>query len=133
MNPASFYGKTHNLLPVAIEQISGSKRMKRIVALPPNQVDGETHEEQLDDDDLNNEEIPTECAGQIEIEDETDESDDDTPVVSRPNKKIKTSNPPLKWKKINQCCEMVSTAGAEERRSEVVARFAGQNPVQINI
>ena len=66
--------------------------------------------------------MPTEIAGQIEIEDKTDESADDTPVVTRPNTKIKTSNPPLKWKKINQSYEMVSTAGAEERRSEVVQR-----------
>ena len=119
MNPATFYGKTHNLLPAAIEQISRSKRMKRIIALPPNQVDGETDEEQLDDDDLNNEEVPTEIAEQIEIEEKTDESADDTPVVTRPNTKIKTSNPPLKWKKINQSCEMVSTAGAEKRKSKL--------------
>ena len=54
-----------------------------MVALLPNQVHGETDKEELDDDDLNNKELPSEFAEQFEDDtDKSDESDDETSAVN---------------------------------------------------
>ena len=64
-----------------------------MVALLPNQVHGETDKEELDDDDLNNKELPSEFAEQFEDDTyKSDESDDETSAVNWSNRKKASSN-----------------------------------------
>ena len=130
MNADSFYSKSHSFLPRAIEKIAGRARndTRTIIALPPKHVDEQTDEEELDDDNLASGEIPSEVPGPVEVE---YESDDEAPLASPLAKRKRSANTALKWKKVTPCCNIFSTAGAEERKAKVIDTFADQNPVQI--
>ena len=55
-----FYSKSHSSLPRAIEQVNSSARNDTwtVITLPPDSVDEQTDEEELDDDNLASEDIP---------------------------------------------------------------------------
>ena len=92
------YSKSHR----AIEQVNSSARnyTRTVNTLPPDCVDEQTDEEELDDDNLASEDIPLEVAGSVEIEYESDDDDDEeeTLVSSLANRKL-SSQIELKWKK----------------------------------
>ena len=69
-----FYSKTHSSLPRAIEEVNRRARdaTRAIIALPPDNVDELTDEEELDDDIISGEDVPLEIPGSVEIEYEND-------------------------------------------------------------
>ena len=70
-----FYSKTHSSLPRAIEEVNRRARdaTRAIIALPPDNVDELTDEEELDDDIISGEDVPLEIPGSVEIEYENDD------------------------------------------------------------
>ena len=72
-----FYSKSHWSLPRVIEQVNSNERnyTRTIITLPPDCVDEQTDEEELDDDNLASEDISLEVAGSVEIESESDDDE----------------------------------------------------------
>ena len=62
-----FYSKSHRSLPRAIEQVNSNERnyTRTIITLPPDCVDEQTDEEELDDYNLASEDIPLEVEVQF--------------------------------------------------------------------
>ena len=88
-----FYSKTHSSLPRAIEEVNRRARdaTRAIIALPPDNVDELTDEEELDDDIISGEDVPLEIPGSVEIEYENDDEEEESLV--RPLAKRKRSSP----------------------------------------
>ena len=69
-----FYSKSHSSLPTAIEHVNSSVRneTRTVIILPPDCIDEQTDEEELDDDILASEDIPLVVSGSVEIKNESD-------------------------------------------------------------
>ena len=128
-----FYSKTHSSLPRAIEEVNRRARdaTRAIIALPPDNVDELTNEEELNDDIISGEDVPLEIPGSVEIEYENDDDEEEESLVRPLAKRKRSSQTELKWKKMTPCSNITRTEGANERKTEVIEKFSNQNPLQI--
>ncbi|KAK9737106.1 hypothetical protein QE152_g10959 [Popillia japonica] len=119
-----FYGKQFETLSAALDAIENEKSTKPeidVVISPPD-VDDQTDEEAFDDDDLVTTEMPNDVPGQIKIE--MDESEDDenweyddnillSVLSERQKKKRKMAE--RKWTRTRVNMDIKGTSGAKGR------------------
>lgn len=145
---SSFYGRRFKRLGTALDYIASSDVQADIVLIPPN-VDPQTDEEDIDDDEITDTgrdgSFPHDVPGEVEIhphESDSDETDDDIPLAHLQqkqkveqdtplNKKRKTQISQPKWSNDNIDLTMPATSGAQDRLDIVKRELEHLDPVRV--
>lgn len=134
-NPISsgvFYGRRYKNLQSALEDLN--KESADIVIIPPN-PDYQTDVDEIDEDEIQAETLPTDVPGEIEVFAEEEESDDEDNVplaeLQTKIKKQKIEEQEPKWTTRLIDINLKHTNGSQDRQNHVKAILKDLQPVQV--
>lgn len=143
-----FYGRRYNTLPAAVDDIENNSRSDcdvDIVMIPPD-VDVQTDEEEIDEDECAYPGLflPNDVPGEIEVhydEDDSYDEEDTLPLANLQNKILSQSCKPAKmakakeikpkWTKDTIDMKMKESHGYIDRLNNLKAEMKNKTPVQI--
>lgn len=134
-----FYGNRYRTLGLAADDLASSSRQDVSVVIIPPDVDYQTDNEEIDEDDLQSQNIPNDVPGEIELEYANDESDSDDEyniplsIIRQNLLRVQnaTSCEKPDWTEDLLDISMVSTTGYMDRLDNLKVQIEGKTPVEI--
>lgn len=132
MNTSRFYGKSYVRLQSALDDsLASSSAVADVVIVPPANVDEQTDEEDLDENDLTATALPQDVPGHLELFDSSDDSDADSNENSSNAAPKRSETDDLKWRKCKPSYQNTTTLGYTTRLETLKDDIKEKNPVEI--